>query len=92
MRIRPERGQREFAYARLCAKQNQENKKLAVFRRRLGGDEKSKCPSESSIKKHSYEMWTTRLGRPILLQAASGYALRALEQDQFLTPLLGTLT
>jgi hypothetical protein len=32
------------------AKQNLENKKPAVFMRRLGGDEKSKCPGESSIK------------------------------------------
>jgi hypothetical protein len=50
MRIRRECGQRECVYAMLCAKQNLENKKPAVFMRRLGGDEESKCPDESSIK------------------------------------------
>jgi hypothetical protein len=61
MRIRRSRGQREYAYAMLCAKQNLENKKPAVFRRRLGGDEESKCPGESSIKSSGYERWTLQL-------------------------------
>jgi hypothetical protein len=58
MRIRRECGQREYAYARLRTKPNRENKKPAVFMRRLGGDEKSKCPGESSIKSYSYTMRT----------------------------------